>query len=110
MYVNWQFCTVIGMVAGAQMQGMADWGLEFAMVVTFIGIVVPLLRTCPMLLCALVAGIAALLLRDLPHQIGLMLGSLLGIGVAMIVSPKPSDPAYESAYESAANTEQESAT
>jgi len=34
MYANWQLCTVIGIVAGTQLQGMADWGLEFAMVVT----------------------------------------------------------------------------
>ena len=84
MYLNWQLCTIIGIVTGTQLQGMADWGLEFAMVVTFIGIVVPLLRSTPMILCAIVAGAVSLLLRDAPNQLGLMAGSLAGIAVGMI--------------------------
>ncbi|MBX2884696.1 MAG: AzlC family ABC transporter permease [Granulosicoccus sp.] len=86
MYVNWQICTVAGLLAGAQLQGMTDWGLEFAMVVTFIGIIVPMLTTIPMISCALIAGLCAMLLRDLPHQIGLMLGSLAGITLAMLLA------------------------
>lgn len=85
MYSNWLLCTVVGIVAGTQLQGMADWGLEFAMVVTFIGIVVPLLREVPMLLCAVVAGGVSFLLREWPNQIGLMLGALAGIAAAMLV-------------------------
>ena len=85
MYSNWQLCTIIGIVAGTQLEGMADWGLEFAMVVTFIGIVVPLLKNVPMVLCAVVAGAVSYLLRDWPNQIGLMLGALAGIAIAMIV-------------------------
>ncbi len=84
MYSNWQLCTVIGIVAGTQLHGMADWGLEFAMVVTFIGIVVPLLRRVPMVLCAVVAGGVSLWLREWPNQVGLMLGSLTGIAIAML--------------------------
>jgi len=79
MYVNWQICTLIGVVTGSKLSGINDWGLEFAMVVTFIGIVVPLLKNLPMVLAALVAGGVALWLRELPHQLGLMLGSFAGI-------------------------------
>jgi len=85
MYLNWQLCTVIGIVAGTQLQGLSQWGLEFAMVVTFIGIVVPLLVSVPMLACAVTAGAVALWLRDWPNQAGLMLGALAGIGVAMLL-------------------------
>ncbi len=85
MYINWQICTLIGIVTGSRLQGMADLGLEFAMVVTFIGIVIPLIRTRPMLICALVASIVALVLHSLPHQLGLLLGSLAGIVAGMIV-------------------------
>lgn len=84
MYLNWQLCTVIGIVAGTQLHGLSDWGLEFAMVVTFIGIVVPLLSSWPMLICAIVAGAVSFVLRDWPNQAGLMLGALIGIGVAML--------------------------
>ncbi|MFK7891670.1 MAG: AzlC family ABC transporter permease [Granulosicoccus sp.] len=86
MYVNWQVCTVIGIIAGTQLTHLTEWGLEFAMVATFIGIVVPMLRSVPMLLCAIVAGGLALVLRDWPHQTGLMIGSLAGIVSAVLAS------------------------
>jgi len=79
MYINWQLCTVLGIFTGTSLRGMSEWGLEFAMVVTFIGIIVPLVRSWPMLLCALVAGAVALGFHELHNQIGLMLGSLAGI-------------------------------
>jgi 4-azaleucine resistance transporter AzlC len=85
MYGNWQLCTLIGILGGTRLTGFSDWGLEFAMVATFAGIVVPLIVDRPMLACALVAGGVAVLARDLPHQLGLMVGALAGIvaGVAM---------------------------
>ncbi len=85
MYLNWQICTVLGILAGQQLQGMAGWGLEFAMVVSFIGIVVPTLTTSPMLVCAVVAGITACVLRDLPNQLGLMCAALAGVVVGYLV-------------------------
>lgn len=88
MYTNWQACTLVGIVAGTQLEGMAEWGLEFAMVVTFIGIVVPLLRTSPMLVCAIVAGAVSTVFRHLPNQIGLMLGAVTGMAIAMLLESR----------------------
>jgi predicted branched-subunit amino acid permease len=85
MYINWQICTVLGIIAGQQLQGMAEWGLEFAMVVSFIGIVVPMLNSRPMLVCALVAGITASVLRDLPNQLGLILAAMAGVIVGYLM-------------------------
>lgn len=79
MYANWQLCTLIGLIAGTQLEGLADLGLDFAMVVTFIGIVVPLVRTSPMLFSAIVAGMVAVLANGLPNQSGLMVAALAGI-------------------------------
>jgi len=53
------------------------------MVVTFIGIIVPLIKRWPMLLCALVAGGSALLFHGLPHQLGLIVGSVCGIAAGL---------------------------
>lgn len=86
MYVNWQICTLIGVITGTRLSGISEWGLEFAMVVTFIGIVVPLVKNIPMLLAAVVAGGVALWLRELPHQLGLMLGSFAGIVAGYVSS------------------------
>lgn len=75
MYSNWQLCTWLGIVAGQKLAGLSELGLEFALVVTFIGIVIPLVRNLPMLLCAVTAALLSVLLIDLPHQSGLMLAS-----------------------------------
>ena len=91
MYLNWQAWTVIGLLAGLRLTRLTDWGLEFAMAVTFIGIVVPLVTTRPMLLCALVAGGVAVLAAGLPSKLGLILAALAGMiaGVAAEAVRRP---------------------
>lgn len=84
MYANWQLCTLIGIIAGTQLTGIAELGLEFAMVVTFIGIVVPLIVNRPMLLCAVVAGIIAVVAHDLPNNSGLMVAAFAGIAAGVL--------------------------
>ena len=58
------------MLLGRTMPQLQHLGLEFAMAATFTGIVVPLLRTRPMLAAALVAAAVALLCRNLPYKLG----------------------------------------
>jgi 4-azaleucine resistance transporter AzlC len=84
MYLNWNFWTLVGIIAGQRFEGIARLGLDFAMVVTFIGIVVPLLLTRPMLLSALVAGVTATLAYPLPNRLGLMIAALAGISAGLL--------------------------
>ncbi len=84
MYVNWQLCTAIGIVAGSSLENLSEWGLEFAMVVTFIGIVVPLIDRMPMLVAAVVAIAVALLLRDMVHNLGLIVASIAGVAAGYL--------------------------
>jgi 4-azaleucine resistance transporter AzlC len=84
MYTNWQLCTYIGVVAGQAIPDPASWGLDFAMVVTFIGILVPMVVNRPMVVATLVAGLVSLLAYGLPNQIGLFLAALLGIAAGII--------------------------
>ena len=84
MYSNWFACTLVGVLLGHALPGMADWGLDFAMVATFIGIVVPLLRTRPMLVAALVAAVVAVAANALPYKLGLMLAALLGVMAGVV--------------------------
>ena len=79
MYLNWQFWTYIGIVLGTEFPEVKNWGLEFAMIVTFTGIVMPALRSTPFWLAAIVAGMVATLGNFLPYKLGLMLGALAGI-------------------------------
>lgn len=83
MYANWQLCTVIGIVAGQGLQGLDQLGLDFAMAVTFIGIVIPLIINRPMLICALTSGVVAMLARGLPNNLGLMIAAIAGIAAGM---------------------------
>lgn len=79
MYSNWQLMTIIGVIMGQSIPDAASWGLDFAMVVTFIGIVVPLIRTRPMLVAALIAAVMGVAFNGLPNKAGLMVASLIGI-------------------------------
>jgi 4-azaleucine resistance transporter AzlC len=93
MYLNWQFWTAVGLFAGAKLKGLADWGLDFAMAVTFIGIVVPLVRSLPMVVCAVVAGATAVLLKSLPSNLGLLAAALAGIVAGLIAEALRRPPA-----------------
>ncbi len=93
MYSNWQLCTLIGVIAGQAIPDARGWGLEFAMVVTFIGLVVPMVKDHPMLIATLVAGGTALLANGLPSKLGLMIGALLGVAAGIVaealMKPEP---------------------
>ncbi len=81
LWVTWQTSTAVGVFLGAEIP--ASWGLDFALALTFIGIVVPLLTTRPMLAAAVVAGVTAVLAHGLPYNLGLVLAGLAGIGVGV---------------------------
>lgn len=83
MYVNWQVCTFIGIRAGQAIPNPQSWGLDFALPVTFIGMLMPSLRSRPMLLSALAAGATAILLHGLPNQLGLIAAALTGVGAGV---------------------------
>ena len=84
-YFNWQLCTLLGIVAGSQLGDAAAWGLDFAMTATFIGILAPLVKSRPMLACALAAAAASLATASLPNRLGLLIGGLAGIAAGLII-------------------------
>ena len=90
MYLLWQVNTFIGIWAGAQIPDIANWGLDVAMVVAFVGIVVPMLVDRATLACAMTAGIAMLLTHDWPNQIGLFASALIAIAVGVLVRERQS--------------------
>jgi len=86
MYLNWQCWTLVGLGFGAVFPQLQSLGLDFAMVVTFIAIVVPQLNRLPNLCAALSAGSFAYLLKDLPYKLGLLVAILVGVGVGMLLT------------------------
>lgn len=83
MYLNWQFWTLVGLLFGTAFPQLQSLGLDYAMVATFIAIVVPQLNRMPHFGAALAAGISAWLLRGMPYKLGLMMAVLIGVGTGM---------------------------
>ena len=83
MYINWNACTLLGLLIGTAIPDMRQWG-AVAMTVTFIGMVVPLLQTRPMLLAGGAAALSAVLLQGLPNLLWLMVASLIGVAVGVL--------------------------
>jgi 4-azaleucine resistance transporter AzlC len=101
MYINWNLCTLAGIVAGRFLTGIGGWGLDFAMVAAFIGMVIPYLTDRPGYCVALVSGASALAFNGLPHKLGLIAASILGITAGVVAEsltarrPKHTAPAVE---------------
>lgn len=94
MYGNWQLCTWLGVGLGEIFPDMTHWGLDFAMSVTFIGMVAPYLKSRPMWICVITAGCMAVATWQLPHKLGLIVSALtavcLGYGYHLQrVKPEP---------------------
>lgn len=77
LWSGWQLSTVAGVVLGARLP--AHWPLDFALPLTFIAIVAPLIRTRALLATATVSGMVALLASGLPFKLGLPAAALAGI-------------------------------
>jgi 4-azaleucine resistance transporter AzlC len=86
MYVNWQLWTLVGLSFGATFPQLQELGLDFAMVATFIAIVVPQLGSMPHFSAALAAGSFAYLLRSLPYQLGLLAAVAIGVGTGLALT------------------------
>jgi 4-azaleucine resistance transporter AzlC len=86
MYFNWQCCTAIGIFLGYEVPDLTKWGLDIAMVVAFVGIVVPILKNKAQWACAGTAFFSAILTHSWPHQTGLLFSSLIAIAVGLLLS------------------------
>lgn len=54
-YLIWNFATLVGIVAGSHIPSLNELGLEFAVAATFIAIVIPNIKSLPMVVSVLVA-------------------------------------------------------
>jgi 4-azaleucine resistance transporter AzlC len=88
LWFNWQLSTALGIFLGAVIP--EDWPLDFALPLTFIAMVVPVLKNRAMIAAALSAGVVALLGNHLPFRLGLILAALTGIFVGTILERQKS--------------------
>lgn len=83
LWLTWQASTVLGVFAGAAIA--PSWRLDFALPLTFLAMVVPVLKDLPVVAAALTAGVVALLAFGLPYKLGLIVAAFAGIAVGTIL-------------------------
>ena len=86
LWAGWQVSTLLGVVVGAQLP--AGLGLDFALPLTFIAIVVPMIRSRALFAAALAAGLVAVLLAALPYKLGLFVAALAGLLVGAALTER----------------------
>jgi 4-azaleucine resistance transporter AzlC len=85
MYTNWQLVTWVGILAGRSLPDAGNWGLDFAMIATFIGMLAPLIEDKATISAVAAAGLTGLAANGLPNQLGLLAAALVGILVGLLV-------------------------
>ena len=88
MYLNWQLCTLLGVTFGQSIPNAAEWGLDVAMPVTFIGMVIPYLKDKPMWASVIVAGSVSILAYPLPQKSGLILAAVAGVTAGLFIEAR----------------------
>ncbi len=83
MYSNWQLCTFLGLTLGRYIPNAAAWGLEFAMPVTFLGMVIPYLKDRAMVAAVIVSGLVSVLAYAMPNKLGLIIAAVVGVGAGL---------------------------
>jgi 4-azaleucine resistance transporter AzlC len=88
LWIDWQISTALGIFLGAAIP--ASSSLEFALPLTFIAMLVPVLKDRPAIAAALSAGVVALVAFSLPYQLGLIVAALVGILVGTVLEGRKS--------------------
>lgn len=88
LWLTWQVSTALGIFLGAAIP--PKWPLGFALPLTFIAMVVPALKTRPMVAAAVSAGLVAVIAYSFPFKLGLIFAALTGIVVGTILEGRKS--------------------
>lgn len=88
LWLTWQVSTALGIFLGAAIP--ESWSLDFALPLTFIAMVVPVLKDRPAIAAALSAGAVALVAFGLSYRLGLILAALVGILVGTLLERRNS--------------------
>jgi len=86
LWAGWQVSTLVGVLIGTQLP--SNLGLDFALPLTFIAIVVPMIDSRALLAAALAAGAVAVALAAMPYKVGLFIAALAGLVVGAALTRK----------------------
>ena len=81
LYVSWQASVAFGVFAGALVP--ESWSLDFTVVLCFIALLIPVVKTRADLAASVVAAAVALGAAGLPFRLALVVASIAGIAAGM---------------------------
>ncbi|KOO08952.1 AzlC family ABC transporter permease [Vibrio hepatarius] len=84
-YLFWNIVTFIGILAGNYIPSMNELGLEFAVAATFIAIVIPNVKTSPVLAAVVASLVIAVTCSYFAIESGLMIASVGGMVAGYLV-------------------------
>ncbi|MCJ8320783.1 MAG: AzlC family ABC transporter permease [Colwellia sp.] len=78
-YLFWLAWNIVGIVAGSYLPDLTSLGLDFAIAVTFIALVIPNISNLPALVTVIVAGIFSVIFKLLHWELGLVTAAILAM-------------------------------
>ena len=84
-YLSWLVWNIIGITAGSYLPDLTSLGLDFAIAVTFIALVIPTITTLPVLVTVVVAGLLSVLFELAQWELGLVIASLIAMFCGYLV-------------------------
>lgn len=92
MYLGWNSGTLLGLLVGEAIPNPAALGVGIVVPLSFLAVLVPLLRARPMAIAALVAALTTFgLLTALPSGVAVLGGGVVGCAAGAWWSRRPSD-------------------
>ncbi|OEF09421.1 AzlC family ABC transporter permease [Vibrio genomosp. F10] len=83
-YLIWNIASFVGIIGGSYIPNLDSLGLDFAIVATFIALVVPNIKSKPILLSVVVALLSSVLLHKWQVNGALVIASLLAMSVGYL--------------------------
>ncbi|MFZ5946267.1 MAG: AzlC family ABC transporter permease [Bacillota bacterium] len=83
LWVVWQLSTLVGIFVGYGIP--KEWGLDFAIPLTFMVLLFKAMEDSATVTAAVIGGLAALVARPLPYNLGLIIAALIGVAAGLAV-------------------------
>lgn len=78
-YLCWLIWNIIGIFAGSYLPDLTSLGLDFAIAVTFIALVIPSIKNTSILVAVIVSGGCSVIFKLLAWELDLVISALLGM-------------------------------
>ena len=80
-YLGWNISSFIGVVLGSTIPDLTSLGLEFIVACMFIAMVIPQIKSLPVLVCVVTSGLTATYLSIIGFEHGLIVSGVMGMAI-----------------------------